>query len=69
VWLKLMNDFYSTLEEPGLKALYLFVSPGNPVAARVYGRIGFIGLETGVPDERTEDWAELGWEGVKLLDF
>jgi hypothetical protein len=47
----------------------LFVEPSNPVAARVYGRVGFIGLETGVPDEQTEEWAELGWEGVKLLDF
>jgi hypothetical protein len=44
----------------------LFVDSTNPVPARIYGRIGFVGLETGIPDERTEEWAVLGWEGVDM---
>jgi hypothetical protein len=57
------------LDEPGIKAVCLFVSPENSAAMRLYGRIGFIGLETGTPDERTEECVVLGWEGVKLQDF
>jgi hypothetical protein len=67
--MELMVFCYRILEEPGIKAVCLFIYPENYIAARVYGRIGFIGLESGVPDERIEEWAEFGWEGVKLLYF
>lgn len=61
--------FYSTLKDPEIKRVCLFVDPANVAAARVYGRVGFIGLETGVPDDRTEEVDEVGFEGVALLDL
>jgi hypothetical protein len=54
------------LEEPGMKAVTLFVAPTNPVAVRVYARVGFIGLDSGIPDEQTEEWAVIGWEEVEI---
>jgi hypothetical protein len=54
---------------PDMRAVCLFVEPSNPAAIRVYSRVGFLGLDSGVPDESIEEWAELGWEGVELLDF
>jgi hypothetical protein len=47
----------------------LFVEDGNPVAARLYGRLGFLGLSSGVPGKECEEWVEWGWEGVELRMF
>jgi hypothetical protein len=47
----------------------IFVRADNPGASRVYGRVGFKGLVTGEPDESTEEWMELGWEGVEYGKF
>jgi hypothetical protein len=58
-----------TLNEPGVKAVCLFVKPTNPTAVRVYGRIGFSGLETGVPEGNAEEWAHLAWEEVEMVKF
>jgi hypothetical protein len=58
-----------TLDKPGIKAICLFIEPHNQAAMRVYGRVGFIGLDTGVPHDRTEEWEEVGFEGVELLKF
>jgi hypothetical protein len=52
-----------------MRAICLFVEGHNQTAARVYGRVGFVGLETGIPDEKTEEWAELGFDGIELLKF
>jgi hypothetical protein len=62
-------SFARMLELPGMRAVCLFVSPTNTVAIRVYNRVGFCGLESGVPGEGAEEWAELGWKGVELADF
>jgi hypothetical protein len=45
-----------------MRAMCLFVAPTNPVAMRVYGRVGFIGVESGVVGEGAEEWVVLEWE-------
>jgi RimJ/RimL family protein N-acetyltransferase len=64
-----MCVLFRLLNDTEINEICLFVDPANAAAARVYGRVGFIGLETGIPDQSTEEWAELGFEGVALLDF
>lgn len=46
----------------GAPKVCLNVLPIDPSAMKVYGRIGFVGLETGVPGDGTEEWIELGFE-------
>jgi len=44
-------------------SVVLYVAHNNPAAAKVYDRVGFVGLSSGsAPVEGVENWLELGFE-------
>lgn len=52
----------SLLHVGGKESVVLYVGRGNP-AAHVYGRVGFVGLDSDLGGSRDiESWKELGFE-------
>ena len=49
------------------ESVVLYVAHDNPTAAKVYHRVGFVGLsEDGAPVEGVDPWLELGFDQEKV---
>jgi hypothetical protein len=56
----------SSLFAAGLPKVCLNVDLANIAAVRTYVKVGFIGLDSGLPNPLIEEWVEIGFENVEL---